>query len=219
MAGTHERQVWEQNGKSYIGTRLRQLQSGSSFPIRNWYRTDSTFNDENTEYVLDTWSGLPLSYFRGDWDMTGSTGRFTDNGWTFYNPTGDQGNDASMQVAMCSRPFEKTSLADAIGFQQTRQLTREHFNQTRTFASRGTQELFAYDALWAWADGQRIDLMKTQPSYADPNTHWQSLGTMAADMEYDLFKILRAYGYSHPSTTPTPLAGSCVGMGPADWPE
>lgn len=215
MAGTHERQVWEQNGKSYIGTRLRQLESGTSFPIKNWYRTDS-LSDENTEYVLDEWSSLPLSYFRGDWDMGGG-GEFNINGWSTTNPIGNQGNDASMQVAMCVRPFEKTSLADRTGIQQTRQLTREHFNETRTFAARGTQEYFAYDALWAWADGQRIDLMKTQPAYADPNTHWQSLGTMAADMEYDLFKVLRAYGYYHPSTTPTPLAGSCVGMGPADW--
>lgn len=216
MAGTHERHVWEQNNNSQVGTRLRRLESGTSFPIKTWYRTDS-LSGENTEYVLDTWSSLPFSYFRGDWDMDGSTGHSNDNGWTFINATGNQGNDASMQVAMCARPYEQSSLADRIGIQQMRGLQRNHWNETRSIGASGTQEYFEFDVLWAWADGQRIDLMKTQPAYADPATHWQSLGTMAADMEYDLFKVLRAYGYYHPSTTPTPLAGSCVGMGPADW--
>jgi hypothetical protein len=219
MASSHERQVWQQNNKSQVGTRIRGLVSGTSFPIRDWYRTASLSNDENTESVLDTWSSLPLSYFRGDWDMSGSTGNSNDNGWTFFNPIGDQGNDASMQVAMCARPYEPNSLADSIGIQQTRSLERNHWNQTRSIGAAGTQDTFEFDVLWAWADGQRIDLMKTQPSVADPNTHWQSLGTMAADMEYDLFKVLRAFGYYHPSTLPVSLVGSCVGMGPADWPE
>lgn len=228
MAGTHEHQTWLANwgskaqsgvpaAKFLGGTRQRRLSSGTSFPIRDWYRTDSIPQSENSEYVLDTWSGLPLSYFRGDWDMSGG-GEFNHNGWTFFNPTGNQGNDASMQTAMCARPYEDASLADRLGFQQTRNLERVHWNNTLGLGVPGQRlESFEYEVLWAWSGGQRIDLMKTQPSYADPATHWQSLGTMAADMEYDFFKILRAYGYYHPSTTPTPLASSCVGVEPADW--